>query len=175
MWNIHRLAEKKAPREEEIEDWAKLLSQAENKAREAGLNEAAFTELIESLKTDKHLVEIFEIMAEHGRRHPRNPRTFQMLAENVDESEKTLGDWLEAISRVLDWLFDRRKIATYKDILGYIWCGDEAMRGRGADKLLADEVQEQLDEHGFENARDWNENHPQAPSPTSASPGLDKA
>jgi hypothetical protein len=155
MWNLHKIAESKARREDEVEDWVDLLNRVELKAREAGLNEEAFAMIIQNLKSDFHLVEIFEIMAEHGRRHPMNPRTFQLLTEHVDESESSLGDWLEAMAHICGWLYQQRKIAEYEDVLGYIHCCDMANTGKQGDQLLVHEVDDCLEQHGFERARDW--------------------
>jgi hypothetical protein len=131
-----------------------LLNRVEFKAREAGLNEEAFAMIIANLKSDFHLVEIFEIMAEHGRRHPMNPRTLQLLTEPVDESESSLADWLEAMAHICGRLDQQHKIAEYEDILGYIHCCDMANTGKRGDQLLVHEVDDCLEQHGFERARD---------------------
>ncbi len=154
-WNLHQIAEEKAEREDEVQEWMDHLERAEVKAREADLSEAEFARLVEECPK-YHLVDLMEAMAAYARQHPNTPDVYQMLAAKVDDSPFDLRQWLEAIATVEGWLDDLRLRANFDDILGYLECCC-MMSSRSPSLPLKEIAQDMLTEHGFDRSSAWKE------------------
>ncbi len=93
---------------------------------------------------------LMEALAEWRKEHPDEPTGFDLLAESVDESPYSLGEWVESIEYFYDWLGQNQRHANFQSLLGFLHCCVQAA-GSGPERLpLKDLLVEMLDTYGFQ-------------------------
>lgn len=73
------------------------------------------------------------------------PECYYNLLEQVDDSPRTLTEWLGAIDVFYRWLERQGRTTRFQHALGYICCCTQAENGR----CLTETVQDMLDAYGY--------------------------
>lgn len=126
--------------------WEDALQQSADRLKVRNLSKLAKA----SLSPDAYL-RVLSLLENLG--HGDGNEGFQQFATNVDESPYDLQNWLEALEEFHRWLLRNGKQAESKDIIGYISCSAEALRGHPVKPGLADVLKEMLESYGCDAAK----------------------
>lgn len=126
--------------------WEEALQQSANRLKVRHLSKLAKA----SLSPDAYLRAI-SLLENVG--NGDGDEGFQQFATYVDESPYDLQNWLEAVEEFHRWLERNGKKTESQNIIGYISCSAEALKGHPVKPGLADVLKEMLESYGCDAAK----------------------
>lgn len=149
--NLNELSHAKAQSSAaSVEDWENIIMRSYKVFVDQGIKDEQFQSLVECCRDPNQLALFAREFFRFFKQDPRQRSAFQVLLNEVDESEFSMQQWTDAIMKMYDWLEREQKEALFTDVLGYINCCSQSANQQLSGKKLSDLVVEFLEEFGFE-------------------------
>jgi hypothetical protein len=126
--------------------WSVALEKAAGLVKQNWISVAAFEQLANAAKSPKQLLVITDYASKTG---PDDSYDSMMISQ-VDESNYSLGSWLEAIETFHNWIMEHSKSTDLETLLGFLSCCTEANPNTPTEPKLKEVVLEMLEQYGFD-------------------------
>jgi hypothetical protein len=119
--------------------------------RQTGLNDAQCDLAAEHATTSGSLFGLAYILM-HSSHHTGHAEQWELLVNTVEESDHSLGDWLECLEVMAAWLKTKGHHSNLTNICQYLECCSAATASSNTHTRLARNTEEMLEQYGFDSA-----------------------
>lgn len=119
--------------------------------RQTGLSDAQCDLIAEHAPSSASIMGLCFILKQSGSPN-EHPPLWEAFAIAVEESDHSLGDWLECLEVMAAWLKTKGRQSNLTDISQYLECCSAATAASNTHTHLARSTEEMLEQFGYESA-----------------------